>query len=119
MVKTKVTVPLYGRKMCIVVTEDISDAIIEIEGYEYDESNKNSDLGNFEATVMESPNGLLTVLVKPNADVNTIAHESFHVAVTVLSDIGMKLSSKSEEAYAYLIGWVAEQINKALISYNK
>lgn len=41
---------------------------------------------------------------------NIIAHEIFHAVTYLLSHIGMSLSKKSDEAYAYLIGYVTEQI---------
>jgi hypothetical protein len=39
----------------------------------------------------------------------TVSHEIFHMAHSLLSGVGMKLSDDSEEAYAYLIGYVTEQ----------
>ena len=42
----------------------------------------------------------------------TIYHESFHIAFKILSMIGSWPSNSSEEAYAYLIDDIAEQINK-------
>ncbi len=39
----------------------------------------------------------------------TVNHEIFHVVHSLLSGIGMKLTDDSEEAYAYLIGYVTEQ----------
>jgi hypothetical protein len=35
----------------------------------------------------------------------TLAHECFHAATAELRHKGMKLSEKSEEAFAYLLGW--------------
>lgn len=40
---------------------------------------------------------------------NTIAHESHHFASQVLGWVGVKHSRDSEEAYAYLAAWCAEQ----------
>lgn len=38
------------------------------------------------------------------------AHEGFHAAVYMMDHIGMKLSYDNDEAWAYLIGWIAECI---------
>ena len=40
----------------------------------------------------------------------TISHEIFHAASCLLRKRGMKLSSSSEEAYAYLIDWMTDKV---------
>lgn len=41
--------------------------------------------------------------------ISTLAHEAVHVAYALLDDhAGMPLKRKSEEAYAYLIGWIVK-----------
>lgn len=44
----------------------------------------------------------------------TIAHESLHVAAGVLRHRGFKLTSSSEEAYTYLLGFIVEHIHYTL-----
>lgn len=39
----------------------------------------------------------------------TVNHEIFHVVHDLLDGIGIKLSNDSEEAYAYVIGYLTEQ----------
>lgn len=39
----------------------------------------------------------------------TLSHEIFHAVVYIMERIGMKLSGSSDEAYAYLIGYITEQ----------
>lgn len=46
--------------------------------------------------------------------VDTIGHEAFHVASEILRWAGLHLSDGSEEAYAYLIGYVTACIYKAV-----
>lgn len=41
---------------------------------------------------------------------NTIAHEIFHVVHLLLSQKGFKLTDESQEAYAYLTGYLTEEI---------
>jgi hypothetical protein len=45
---------------------------------------------------------------------STLAHEIFHVVDMALRTCGMKLTEHSHEAYAYLIGYLTEQIYKRL-----
>ena len=48
----------------------------------------------------------------------TLSHEVFHVVATLLEHIGMELKVLvSDEAYAYLIGYLTEQIYKKLNKY--
>ena len=41
---------------------------------------------------------------------NMIPHEAFHAAEMVLSNVGVPLTKSSDEAYAYLISYISEQI---------
>lgn len=36
----------------------------------------------------------------------TIAHEVFHVVTMLMRNVGVKITSKNDEAYAYMIDWV-------------
>lgn len=45
---------------------------------------------------------------------STLAHEIFHVVDMVLRAVGMTLTVSSHESYAYLIGYLTEQIYKRL-----
>ena len=42
-------------------------------------------------------------------DINIIAHESFHVACSIMRYISLDFSEDSEEAFAYLLGYITEQ----------
>lgn len=50
--------------------------------------------------------------VKPH--VSTVAHESLHATYHILNSCGMKLNTESEEAFAYHLGWLVENIVKEL-----
>lgn len=52
------------------------------------------------------------VYIKNARDSNTVAHEIFHAVYKILTDKGIICSDNSEEAYAYLIGFVTEQFYK-------
>lgn len=43
---------------------------------------------------------------------NTCAHEALHVVLSIMRSVDIPLSSDSEEAFAYLQGWVTEKIFK-------
>lgn len=45
-----------------------------------------------------------------------MAHESLHCAAHQLSSSGVRFSKSSEEAYAYLIGWVGRKVWEAKLA---
>ncbi len=51
---------------------------------------------------------------KSAKEYGTLQHEIFHATEFVLSRIGMILCDKSDEAYAYLIGYLTTQIYKRI-----
>jgi len=45
---------------------------------------------------------------------NTIAHEVFHAANYIFESIGAKPDTQNDEPQAYLVGWIAGEVHKAL-----
>ena|SRR5690554_5970730 len=43
-----------------------------------------------------------------------IAHESLHVALSILREVGFRLTWKSEEAACYLLGYLVKKIHEKL-----
>ena len=50
------------------------------------------------------------IFIKPDSELSTISHESFHATVKLMSDIGAELESSSEESYAYLLGHIVNLV---------
>ena len=112
MKRTEIRIPIYDRSLIIVVTNDIKKAIVKYCPEEAEESDC-----NLEATVVHDNMGRMNLMIQPDANINVICHEALHITVTTLDDAGMEMSESSEEAYAYLIGWVAEQIQTVINKY--
>lgn len=110
----KFQIPIYDRELKVIVCEDIKTGL---EFISYSEFEGEEDW--VEATVIEDPKGAINVIIKPDATINTICHESLHVVTAILGNAGLELCEKSEEAYAYLIGFIAEKIEKAVDGYMK
>lgn len=45
-----------------------------------------------------------------------VAHECFHVTSFILREAGLVLSNKSEEAFAYYLGWLVKMIGRKVWS---
>ena len=110
--KSRIHIPIYGRTLLVNITKNVKKEVrlIDKDAFEGQE---------VEAVVVEDKNGCINLIIHPRADINTICHESFHITSGVLEDAGLELGGNSEEAYAYLIGWVAEKVSKKLKNYNK
>lgn len=48
------------------------------------------------------------------SDHGVLAHEIFHITTFILAQCGLKLNDKSYEAYAYLQGYITQEIYKRL-----
>lgn len=65
------------------------------------------------ATVAHSQNGAsLTRFKNPVIDHNTVAHECFHIAVALMEAKGIPLTDSSEEAWAYLMGFLVGKVTE-------
>lgn len=47
-------------------------------------------------------------------DINIISHEAFHVTCAIMEQVGIPFIEDTEEAFAYLIGFIAEQFQPLL-----
>ena len=50
------------------------------------------------------------IVLAGDANIETISHECFHAVMTVLQLNGVRYSQKSEEAFAYVLGYLTEQV---------
>lgn len=71
--------------------------------------------GRFYMTEQKQSIIRLSVYPKTNEDYGTLAHEIFHAVTHILNVVGMKLAFfKSDEAYAYLMGYLTTEIYKKI-----
>ena len=47
-------------------------------------------------------------------DPGTIAHESFHAAYEILNWAGVKVDVEHQEAFAYMLTWVVDEVHKTV-----
>ncbi len=104
---SKVFVCFGSLSECNLVDHISEDAIKNLEGLEYHAA---------KTVLFENGNIFLWIEERPDspAGFGALAHEVFHAACFILQNIGVKFSSKSQEAYAYLIDYLYEQIYKGI-----
>lgn len=104
---------IYPRKLWVVVGtdtfsdrfegvsewDDTADAIVDCV---YD---KQRDLGGV----------LVRFKSKKSMTISTISHESLHIAMNIFDYIGAKADPMNQEPLAYLVGWIADNINQVKI----
>jgi len=52
-------------------------------------------------------------------DINIVCHESFHAVSEVMRYVGMPLKHASEEAFAYLLGYIVDHYSQILKDVSK
>lgn len=109
--KVRVKVPIYERTLLIIVTDSVDAELKEAAG--------EADGWPAEASVLVNNHGEIVIIIRPDANTNTICHETFHVVYEILKTAGVRLSSKSEEAFAYLCGFISEKIEIEVNKFNK
>ena len=95
--KRSTTIPIYGGKLTVIVSEDFSKFFPEAV--------------NFHAFAMSDDACNYTILLPPNADQGTIAHEALHVAHMLFEDLMIPLSYH-DEPLAYMLQWIVNFVNK-------
>jgi len=105
---------IYGHDIVISIGQSDNDLYMEIkENVSKKEFKKYMSKQISIATTHKMSSGAILIRFKEDIDdPGIVAHEAFHAVIFLLEKIGMKFSSDSEEAYAYLIEYLTNQILK-------
>lgn len=60
--------------------------------------------------------GDVVIWVRKSFDIKTIVHEIFHAVYFVMDKVGIMLTNCSDEAFAYLAGYIGEKVFDAINS---
>lgn len=113
-----VTIPLIIYPFDVIVSLGEDDAQMKRrlreKGIKWDRKLKYTTAGKF--VLMSDNKAIIRLYRIPSTpeDYGTLAHEIFHSVECILSEIGMSLSEYSHEAYAYLIGYITQEVYKHL-----
>jgi len=110
---TKAKVPLYYQYLYVIISDDVEKEIDQIRKIfnininRFDFAGYSESIGKFNAVVLNKK-----YLKDANFAVGTIAHESFHVTSFIMKRIGIHPDVNNDEAQAYLLSWITEQVYK-------
>lgn len=100
-------VPIYECRTTIVVADRISDLIADLNK----EESKNQTSGAY--MILEWPEA--HILFRSDClNEGVISHECDHLTHAIMRFVGLKECDESEEGFAYLNGWLSNQIHKML-----
>ena len=104
MQRKTITIPLYERKVELIQTNDFKKVEAEFDL---------TSTEGFNALVFKKENKIYVVF-NNEADASIVAHESVHICDYVFQDCFIKPDLENNEPYAYLMGYVVEQLHKNL-----
>jgi hypothetical protein len=110
VIKRKISVPIYGIDVNIIVLGKDEDHAKLLP-------NLPNDLleGSTVAhCIIDDTGNASIILDKDYCDDDTVTHEVFHLTIAILNSAGIRMSDKSEEAYAYLNGYLNGKILKII-----
>lgn len=106
----KKKIPLYFGILQIVVANDFVKALNKLK-IPYSDSFTPNSYGSF---IVPSTKETVYVFVRKNVTSKIIAHEAVHIVNDIFNRVHIKLDLDNDEPQAYLMGWVVEQIHKAV-----
>lgn len=103
---------VYPMDVLVLIGEDNEQVKKYLKKDEYQYLLDNPLVGNGRAIYYSNGKCLLQLKYYPDTYFwkGVLAHEIFHCVTHILGTVGMKHSSKTEEAYAYLIQYLTEKI---------
>ena len=113
MIHKRVEIPLYHQHLQIIICDDAEKEI--------DQINKKypSNIDRFEFAGYAEGKGKYNLIMlnkKYLTDeafvISTIAHEAFHITSFIMKRVGIHPDVNNDEAQAYLLSWIVEQVYK-------
>lgn len=105
-------VPIYGSKVIVSFNSSALTKYLE-KNHQVEHEIPEGNAG--QATVYEYESGWRFHSIYIDKDlynVGVLAHECVHCGWHILDDVGVDLDADNHEALTYLVGWLAEEVNK-------
>lgn len=109
-----VDVDIYCRKVLVCVACSDHEIIREAARCFGVKLPKSYLTGEYDGRVIDKDGALVVTFKMKNPDHGVIAHEAFHLTHAILTQAGVSLMYASEEAYAYLLGFIVNTIAEGI-----
>lgn len=122
-----IKVPIYANNLHIVITEDFSKDLAEINKKYFNSfTEEDNVLGQVQqretSTLIIINVGRHKLVFKKSWEVElvaTIAHEAFHASNTMMNSFGAKPDAMNDEPQAYLLDWIVKEIYKTYLKHKE
>lgn len=121
----KIKLDVYDRDVFVLLNYTPKETRNYINKSEIPDKNKEAFLKFFPDDLEQAKgthigNGVYSIITLDSYNdlpdlINTITHEASHCTFRMLEHAGMKLGSKSEEAYTYLLGYIVEETYRGIV----
>ena len=118
VLRKRLNIDVWGTAVTIIIAPTIGKAISnaklpKMKNYSIGELKEDVNGASGHALSIKRDDGVSRyyLFVEGSSTVNcfnTIPHESFHIAFCILKDRGMILTIDTQEAFAYLVGYIAQ-----------
>lgn len=111
----KINIPIYEHDVLISVDETDDELYEQVKHSfksrdEFDNSWINFESSNARTICHDRDGYCIIRFKKEPLKHSLIAHEAFHATHFILDRVGIRLSDDSDEAFAYLLGYIIENI---------
>ena len=116
----ELTIPIYEQKMIVSIAATCKEAVEVINkthNVEIDVKGARAYTVRIDHDVQEKYYFAMILTTKVTGD--TLAHECVHMANNILEFVGVKTTYKKDEALAYLVSYLFEQIETLLKEHKK
>jgi hypothetical protein len=107
--RKRIKIPIYEQSLLVVVSDNFKSVEKEFNL---------ADTSNYNGVCFENERGIV-ILIAPDSDLSVIAHESVHAAGILFDIVGATVDVKNDEPFAYLVGWIVEQVLKVKDKYKQ
>lgn len=126
MITQSLDVPLYGRRLHIIITGDFTkDYPVINKKYHQNLDESDNVLG---MSQMRNAHHMIVINVGRHRKIfkginiecelaDTIAHESDHLCNQLFKGIGAEVDVNNDEPHAYLLGWTVKQITRNYLKF--
>jgi hypothetical protein len=106
-----IPIPMYNGTLHLIDCKDTKQALMEINGADYNEEGDNTEACLFWNHEKNSANWWLCINLE-DSEIGVLAHELFHATHRILEYFGVEFTSKNHEPFAYLLEYLMNECIK-------